>query len=231
MDIYVPSTPGHLKITQTMIEDFIIDPVLGVEVIFGYKLDAFQRVRLKICWWTPRVMDSSGFSSAKSINMWLVSNLRALLLPGHVAGVYYPNFNSGKKVYWPYFRKTALQSKIYAAQCGKERIEGIDGKSNEVAKAMDKGNSTWEYLYKNESRIMMPAPGFMQDAKSQAGMRFHDLYIDEFTKIEAVKGGGIDQQLIGRTTMEPYNREHPIYCAHHLFLATAEDTTHPSYER
>jgi hypothetical protein len=231
MDIYVPSTPAHLKITQTMVEDFIIDPVLGVKVIFGYKMDAFQRARMKICWWTPRVMDSSGFSSAKTINMWFVSNLRALLLPDHVVGVYYPNFDSGKRIYWLYFREVAQHSKLYAAQCGKERVDGIDGKSNEVGKAMDKGPSCYVFEYRNGSRIMMPAPGFMQGAKSQAGMRFNDLDVDEWTKIEAGKGEGIDDQLVGRTTRACHNKLHPVFRNHHLFLATAEDTMHPAYPR
>ena len=233
VNILVPSTPKRLQITETMICDFIIDPVLGVEVIFKEKLDAFQRARLKICWWTPRVMDSSGFSSTKTRGMWWVSTLRALLLPNHVCGVYYPNFESGKRIYWKYFREVALKSPLFQAQCGRDRVIGLDGKSEEMAKAMDRGPSCWVFQFKNESQIMMPAPNFLQGAKTQAGHRFNDLYIDEWTKVESVpgKGEGIDDQLVGRTTRDSYNKKHPIYCNHHLFLATAEDTLHPAYSR
>lgn len=231
-DIYLPSQPRHLKITQTMIDDFMIDPVLGIQIIFGAKLDHFQRCRAKICWWTPRVMDSSGFSSAKTISMWFISNLRCILIPNHVAAVYYPSFESGKKIYWNYFRDIALRAPLFRAQMGMERVEGLDGSTSKDAKAMDRSASCYEFRYRNESKVLMPAPGFMQGAKSQAGYRFNDLYIDEWTKVEAGgKGEGIDDQLVGRTTRACFNKEHPIFCNHHLFLATAEDTMHPAYER
>lgn len=235
MNIYTPSTPRHLKITQTMIEDFILDPVLGIQVIFNAKLDTFQKCRAKICWWTPFVMDSSGFSSAKTLNLWYISNLRALLFPGHVAGVYYPNFESVKRIYWKYYREIAARAPLFRAQMGMERIEGLEGATAKDAKAMDRGPSCFVFRYKNESQIMCPAANWLQGARTQAGYRFNDLYIDEWTKVEAGGGGtggeGIDDQLIGRTTKESFNKNHPIWMNHFLFLATAEDTMHPAYER
>jgi hypothetical protein len=233
LNIHISSTPPHLKITETMIFDFLIDPVLGVKVLFGEDLDVFQRVRLKICWWTPRVIDSSGLSSAKTTNMWWVCNLRALLMPNHRCGVYYPSFDAGKRIFTPIFLRVASQSAIYRAQVGRQRILGIDGKSHEEEKALKKGPACYVFDYKNGSQVLMPAPGFLQDAKTQAGQRFHDLYIDEWTKIMAMgeDSKGIDDQLIGRTTMESWNKNHPIWRNHHLFLATAEDTMHPAHHR
>ena len=233
MDIYTPAIPRHLKITQTMLEDFITNPVMVANFIFKEKLDAFQRVRLKICHWTPFCMDSSGLSSAKTRGMWNISNLRCLMFPGHVAGVYYPNFESGKRIYWRYFREVALKSEFFRAHIGRERVYGMDGKAEEMAKAMDRGPSCWVFQYKNESTVLMPAPNFLQGAKTQAGQRFNDLWVDEWTKVEAVpgKGEGIDDQLVGRCTRESFNKHHPVWRNHMLFLATAEDTMHPAHAR
>lgn len=233
MNILVPSIPPFLKITQTLIEDVIANPVVGAKVIMGENLDVFQRVRLKICWNTPRVMDSSGFSSAKTKNMWIVSNLRALLFPGHIGAVYYPVFMTGQLTYWKYFNEVAARAPLYRAQLGRNRLVGVDGKSGEEGKATGKGPSCWECNYKNDAQILMPAPGFLQGAKTQAGLRFNDLYVDEWTKVEAMsaESDGIDDQLVGRTTRHCFNKSHGIHRNHHLFLATAEDRMHPAYDR
>lgn len=238
MNILVSTAPpAHLRITETMICDFLINPVLGIRVLFGYDLDAYQRVRAKTIWWTPRVMDSSGFSSLKTQVAWMIFNLRCLLFPGHVVGVYYPSFDASKRNYVPMFTKVAAQSEIYRAQVGRQRVIGVDGKTDQEAKALHKGPSCYVFDYKNGSQQAIPAPGFLQDAKTQAGTRFHDLVVDEWTKILAMKSNdgsgesGIEKQLVGRTTLESWNKNHPIYRNHHLFLATAEDTMHPAHRK
>lgn len=214
-----------------MVEDFIMDPVLGVRVIMNLKLDAFQRVRLKICHWVPRVMDSSGFSSAKSIGAWAITNLRPILFPGRCCGVYYPTFDAAKRIYIPNYTKVARNAPLFRAQLGRPKVIGLDGSSATEAKALMKGPSCWSVTYKNGSEVLVPAPGFLQDAKTQAGQRFSDLYIDEWTKVEATGTEGIDEQLIGRVTLESWNKNHPIYRNHILFSATAEDTMHKGYTR
>jgi hypothetical protein len=232
MNILVPSCPARLTITQTMVEDFIINPCLGAKIIMGEDQDAFQRARLKICWWTPFVIDSSGFSSAKSRNMVLVSVLRSLLLPEHVSLVYYQNFQAAKDIYGRFFSEMAARSPLFRAQLGRPKIKGVDTMRNvEDAKSLNKQPSTWIWDFRNGSRIMAPAPGFSQDAKNQAGKRSNDLYIDEWTKVEAGGTEGIDDQLVGRTTQASWNKHHPIYCNHHLFTATAEDVMHPAFTR
>lgn len=231
MNILVPSIPARLKITQTLIEDAIYDPVGPCQYIFNEELDYFERVRLKICWHTPRVMDSSGFSSVKTRGMWRISVLRAIILWDHVSAVYYQNFPNGQLVYWKHFNEVAARAPIFRAQMGRQRIVGLDGATGEEAKAVGKGPSCWQCDFKNGSKVMMPAPGFFTDAKTQAGLRFNDLYIDEWTKIVATGTTGIDDQLIGRTTRHSFNQNHPLFCNHHLFLATAEDVSHPGYAR
>lgn len=227
MDIHVSSSPKHLKITQTMIEDFIINPVLGAKVIFGEVMDEFQKSRLKTYWWVPFTMDSSGFSSFKTRTFWLAFNLRCLLIPDHVAGVYYQNFNTGQKTFWQYFDVFRRRSPIYRAQIGKMAADLTETEG----KGTVKGPSCWNCYYKNESHLMLPAPGFLTDARSQASIRLNDLGVDEWTKIDATGSTGIDDQLIGRCTRESFNQHHPFWCNHQLFLATAEDTLHKAYDR
>lgn len=240
MNIHTPSVPPVLRITETMICDVLCDPVLGARILLGEELDAFQRVRLKVSWWSPRCIDSSGFSSEKTGNMVRKALLRSLLFDGQVSAIYYPSFDAAKRIFMPPFLRIAMQSPILRAQLGRQRILGVDGKSHEEEKALKKGPACYVIDFKNGSQILLPAPGFLQDAKTQAGQRFHDLYIDEWTKIMALGSKsndtknphtGIESQLLGRSTLASWNKEHPLYCNHHLFLATAEDTMHPAYHR
>lgn len=210
-----------------MIEDFIVDPVLGARVIFGEVMDEFQKVRLKTYWWVPRVIDSSGFSSFKTRTLFIYQNLRCLLIPDHVAGVYYQNFNVGQKSFWGYYDLFKRRSAIFRVQIGQMAAD----MSETEGKGTTKGPSCWNCYYKNASHIMLPAPGFLTDARNQASIRLNDLDVDEYTKIDATGSTGIDDQLLGRCTRETFNQNHPFWCNHQIFTATAEDTMHPAYER
>ena len=95
----------HLKITLMMVEDFLIDPVMGIYVIFGVKLDIFEASATRITWWVPNVLDSSGFGTGKSFRIWLVSNLRALLIGGQQIVAYYQTFQSVKDIYWGNYQR------------------------------------------------------------------------------------------------------------------------------
>jgi hypothetical protein len=223
--------PPRFRITPTLRDDCLCDPSFAAQYFFNAKPDEFQKARFKICWWTPRVMDSSGFSSSKTWNLWMISVLRCLLMEDHVAGVYYQVFSTGQKTYWKYFNEVAARSEVFRHHLGKARIIGLDGKTEELSKAMLKGPSCWSMDFKNGSQIMMPAAGFASDAKTQASIRLNDLFIDEWTKIMAAGSEGIDDQLIGRATRECFNKDHPLWCNHQMFLATAEDTMHPGYAR
>jgi hypothetical protein len=228
VSIYTPSVPKRLQLTQTMVDDFIDRPDLGAKVIFNETLDAFQSVRLKQMVMVPRVMDSSGFSSAKTRTFFIAFNLRCMLIGDHHAGVYYQNFDSGQRNFWQYYDVFKRKSEFFRAQLGKMDLE-----TNEVenTKGTKMGASCWIATFLNESKLFLPAPSFLTNSASQAGQRFNDLGIDEFTKIEAMGSTGIDDQLIGRCTRASFNKEHPFWCNHNVFLATAEDMMHPAYER
>lgn len=228
--IHTPSIPKHYAITQGMFEDLIHDPVMAAKVLLKFDLDVFQRCRLKYYWHVPFVMDSSGFSSAKTASLWIVSNLRCLLIPELVAGVYYQMFTSGQLTYWPYYQLAARESSIFRAHLGKIDMMKEEG-GKKAAKAELKGPSCYICEFKNGSKVLMPAAGFLQDAKTQAGLRITDLYIDEWTKIEATGSEGIDQQLIGRQTKAGFNQHHPFWSGKQIFLATAEDSSHAAWPR
>ena len=179
MEILTPSIPNRLQITQTMMEEFIIDPVMGAKVLLGYDLDVFQRARLKYYWWTPYCIDSSGISTGKTVVDWLYVVLRSMLIHDHVTLVYYQTFQAMKDNFWPLFNRCGSQ--IYRAHCGRFTDDGEENKRD--ARDSAKEPSCYKVFFKNQSQILCPAPAFLQKAKGQAGRRTNDLLIDEWTKI------------------------------------------------
>lgn len=239
-NIHTPSTPRHLKITQTMVEDFIIDPVLGIRVIFNTSLDVFQQSALRTYWWVPDVIDSSGFGSGKSLRAWLYSNLRCIILGDQWGWAYYQSFQAGKDIFWPYYEKyNSRSAPLFAAQLGKLDEDGdTSGKDN------TKGPAAYTQHFKNGSKMVLPAPGWFQSAKTQAGLTFNFAIVDEWTKIETMskkkpgrgrmqeyEAGGIDQQIQGRLRRECFNQFHPLWGNHCKFMATAESLQHPAARR
>lgn len=232
MNVLVPSIPKRLQITQTMVEDFIRDPVLGAYVLLGVKLDVFQQQRLRLLWWVPDVMDCSGFGTGKSYTLWVFINLRAMLIPEQHLVVYYQTFQALKDIFWPYYKEHgARRAPMFAAQLG--RLDGsgdVDGKDN------TKGPACYQQHFKNGSIVFGPAPGWMQDAKTQAGLTFNVAAIDEWTKVETMTSkdsaeGGINAQILGRVRKSSFNQHHPFWGNHRVFLATAESHNHPGYAR
>jgi hypothetical protein len=201
---------------------------MAAHAIFGVKLDEFQKVRLKQYVWIPRVLDSSGFSSFKTFTFWMAWNLRSILIEDNHSAVYYQNFNAGQQSFWQYYDKFRRSAPFFNAQIGRMNLE----MTSTEGRATNKGASCWKAFYRNGSQIYLPAPGFLQNnSASQASLRFNNIGIDEFTKAEATGSKGIDEQIMGRGTREAWNKHHPFWCNHQLFLATAEGTEHPAYER
>lgn len=236
MNAHVPSIPKRLAVTPTMIDDFIIDPVMGAKVIMGITLDAFQMDFLRTCWWVPNVLNCAGFGVGKSfIAQWVYHQLRAMIIPGQEIIMCYQTFETGKLVYWPNFDR--IHSPIFDAQKGRMDYQGKkDGKDN------SEGPACWHQYYKNGSHILMPAPNWLQDAKSMAGLTVHVAGVDEYTKVESMgkknaagqvtdTHGGINQQLLGRLRGGNFNQFHPLWSNRICFTATAESPQHPSWRR
>ena len=236
----VSRVPAHLRITPTMVDDFLIDPVMGIYVIFGVKLDVFQAYATRITWWVPNVMDCGGFGTGKSFRIFLVSNLRAILMPGQQIVAYYQDFGATKDIYFNNYKRFGSdRAPLFAAQKGNLDEEGLqDGKD------MTRGSGCYKQHFRNDSCIFGPAPNWLQGAKGQAGRTFNFAAIDEWTKIETMTPkttkltgnsgeliGGIDQQIIGRVRGMNFNRNHMLWSNHIVFTATAESTQHPGYSR
>lgn len=209
-----------IQIKQSHLEAFLLDPVLAAYAIMGAELDTFQQARLRIYWFVPEVVDSSGVSTGKTIVDFVYLNLRCLLLTDHIAAIYFPNFQVGKDEFWPYFDRYIQQSSVYQQQ-----FTFHHGKVGE-----HKYPGAWVMDYKNGSRLVMPAPNFLSDSLTQASRRFNTLVVDDWLRAEDM-GEGISKQLVDRTTRPSFNKNHPIWCNHQKFLGHAERPSHKGYTR
>jgi len=217
--------PSGLSVSEATWEEMLSDPVMAAWVIFGVELDAFQAARLRYYWWVMKVIDSSGFSSGKTIVDFLFTNLRCMLLPDQDVGVYYPVFETGKNTFWGYYRKFLSTAPIFRAQMGRTDESGEDDGDGKT-----EGAACWKAFFRNGNTLFMPAPSFMKAAATQASMRFNTLLVEEWPHIDA-SSTGIDDQLIGRTTKPCWNQFHPIWGNHILLTAPAKTRMHPGYAR
>ncbi|HEX3800270.1 MAG TPA: hypothetical protein VH413_16360 [Verrucomicrobiae bacterium] len=241
MDVLVPSSPKRLRITPTMVDDFLIDPVLAARILLSITFDAFQAAAFRILWWVPNVIDESGFGTGKSLRLWAVQQLRAMLIEEQWLCAYYQTFEAGKSIYWPNYNTRMGANPYFRAQLGKTDFEGDkDGKDN------SKGPACYSQHFKNGSVVRMPAPNWLQNAIGQAGLTMNGVVIDEWTKVETMgkkKGesttynqagavtGGINQQILGRLRKANFNQHHLLWKNRVIFSATAEHTNHPSQAR
>lgn len=207
-----------LQISNRLLEKFLFDPVMASEILMGWSLDTFQQCRLRQYWWQPFVIDSSGVSSGKTAVQFVYANLRCLLIPNHVAAVYLPNFQVGKDEFWQLFNDTIARHEIFAQQLVMDR--------NRLGEKKSPG--TWSMHYKSGSRLLLPAPGFLNDSKNQASRNFNTLVVDEVFKAMEM-GDGVQEQLIDRARRANYNQFHPIWGNHVKLLGHAETPSHKGY--
>src|SRR6266436_2700650 len=105
-----------MQFKQSHLEAFLLDPVLAAYAIMGAELDVFQQARLRFLWWTPVTVDSSGVSTGKTRDNFIFTNLRCILLHDHICGVYFPNFQTAKDEFWPYFERFMETAPVFRAQ-------------------------------------------------------------------------------------------------------------------
>ena len=224
MNILVPSAPRRLRITQTMWEDFLCDPVLAAWIIMGYRLDAFQSVRLRHFWWVQDVIDVSGLASGKTIVDWIFANLRAVLIPDQEIGVFYPTHSTGKETFWNYY--DWCQGPIFRSQKGR-MIQEDDDAPTRKRNSETKSGGTWKVEFLNGNRLYLPAPDIAKDSMGQASKGYNTLIIEEFTMIDE-RSDAIDKQLLGRARRQNWNGNHPIWGNHRLLTAPSKTRMHAS---
>src|SRR5271156_4200141 len=162
-----------IEIEQKWIERFYFDPVMAAHVMMGARLDTFQKARLRFYWFTPETIDSSGVGTGKTIVDFVYLNLRCILIPNHLAAIYFPNFQVGKDGFWnKYFPAFEELSPIFRAQFAQAN-------QREEEKANQRNPGAWIRSYKNGSKLFMPAPDFKGDSKNQASRDFNTVVIDD----------------------------------------------------
>lgn len=223
LNILQPAIPKARRITESMAEELMCDPVMAAEVLLGFRFDAFQAARLRYFWWCPFLIDSSGFSTGKTITDWAYIQLRCLLLPEHTAGVYYPVFETGKNSFWTYYEK--CDHPIFRAYTGR-----LDEEGEKKGKSRAEGSACFKAFFRNGSSMLMPAPSFLKSASTQASLRLNTLLVEEWTHVDAMSDG-IDAQLIGRVTQKSWNQNHPVWANHIHFTAPAKTRLHPAFNR
>ena len=212
-----------IEIEQKWLEKFFFDPVMAAWVIMSAKLDTFQKARLRFYWFTPETIDSSGVGTGKTVVDFIYLNLRCILIPGHLAAIYFPNFQVGKDAFWnKYFPMFEELSDIFRAQFAQ-------ASKREEEKMNQRNPGAWIRSYKNGSKLYMPAPDFKGDSKNQASRDFNTVVVDDYLRAED-QGDGINKQLIDRARAPSFNKNHPIWCNHIKLLGHAGSPTHKGYQ-
>lgn len=213
---------------QSHLEAYIRDPVLAAHAIFGADLDVFQRVRLRMMWWVPELIDDSGISTGKTEILWLWAQLRAILLPQpspyphRIIGIYYPTLESAKSNFAPKYQKyietcPVFRNELRRMHGGKLGYQSLSG--------------AIQWVYRNGSIVQCPAANYQQDAKNQASKRFHDVGVDEAKEAD-LGSQALDAQILGRVTAPGWNNKHPVFANHVVLMGHAEDPdSHPFYKR
>lgn len=228
-----PSAPNGLQLPASLWMRLVCDPVLAAKVLLGYDLDIFQRARLRAYWWTPFLIDSSGYSTGKTIVTWIYCVLRALLIPNQWIGVFYPTGETGRNTFWNYFDE--CQSPILKMQLG--RLTDNEDETGRLSK-ITRASACYKAYFLSGSRIYLPAPSFDRGSDSQSSTRYNVVHLEEWTHVDAAasarrKVSGIDKQIIGRATRPDgcWNKRHPLWSNHVHFSAPAKPQSHPAWKR
>jgi hypothetical protein len=213
-----------IELQHEVLDDLMLDPVFAAEALMGLKLDTFQQAALKLDWYFPMTIDSSGTGTGKTLRMFALACLRAILCCNAThtqwVGCYFPTWGQvGKQEFWQYFYKFLKTApSIFRDQFAVHRRKIHE----------EKGAACWTMYFQNGSKIEMPAPNFMKDAETQAGRSFNTLLVDEWLKCT---GSGIDSQLIERARRPAWNAEHPFWCNHIHLKGHAQTPGHKGYQR
>lgn len=209
------------RLTAMMVDDCLHDPVLGAKVLLGYTVPPHFELRLWGMWLRPFMVDSSGFGTAKSLGIAIVSALRAILIEGRVVGICSKTKAQGELVH-QYFDRWIDSSAIFRSQV---RI-GTGGKL-----AATHGSSHWSTKFRNGSELRTITPDFARGAEKAGSEDWHDGMFDEWTKYPDINA--FQRQLMTRVrkpVLPPYSAGDPIFANHIYMGGTAKYQWHPCYK-
>jgi len=205
-----------------MVDDCLHDPVLGAEVLLGYKIPPHEALRIRGMWLSRFMIDSSGSGTGKSFNIAIVAALRTLLIEDRMSGIISKTFPQGKLVY-ANFDRWIETSPIFRNEIRKNRV-GEPMSSH--------GTDVWQLTARNGSVVRVIPPGFMNDAERAASESWTDGYYDEWTRYHNYEA--LDRLLIPRVRKpipECYDAENPVF-GHHVYLGgTAAYQWNPAYQK
>jgi len=208
------------KLTATMIDDFIHDPVLAAKVIIGWDLPPHQQIRLMDMWTTHLTIDDSGFSSGKTATFAIAIALRSILFSERKTGIVSGTFRQSKIIFG-YFDSWYNSSPIFR-YC----LKHARGKPK-----ITHGTDAWEAQYRGDSIVRALPPGFIGDSTKDKSRlrseRWHDGYFDEWTTFDITI---MTRTLFGRVTALNRNPDDPIRQNHIHLASTPGFTSYPSYE-
>ena len=224
MNIIVPSTPGRYRLTRTMTDELLYDPVKAAWIFFEIEFDAFQAAALRIQWFSYESEDHSGFGTGKTLRGWILCQLSGILIPDCVTGVIMQNMQSAKDNFWKYYEDARYMTPLFRAQLGRFSIEDDvrEGKST------SREAGTWKRYFKGGGRLEMPAPDHVRDGEKLGSWEVNRMVIDESNKVRAM-GQAVAKQLTGRVRLQPFNRDHPAWQNKVWEMGTAETVDRPGY--
>jgi hypothetical protein len=204
------------KVTATMVEDMLFDPILAAKVILKVRLPPHEELRLLWMWTTPYSNDDSGFSTGKSWTFALVAALRSILIPERVSGVLSKTFAQGKLIF-ANFDRWYNTSPIFRG-C----IKHYGNKPRLVH-----GQDAWVAYFRGGSTVRVLPPNFMQDAERLRSERWHDGYFDEWTTYGNFKA--FNTTIIGRVVNVNKYKDCPVRMNHVHMASTPASEDHPAY--
>jgi hypothetical protein len=211
-------------VTAMMIDDCIRDPVLGAEVILGFKdIPPPQALRLRGMWQSKFMIDSSGLGSGKSTCIAIVAALRMLLIEDRTAGIISYTFRQGKQIFENNFDRWIETSPIFRNEIRKNRVQ---------EPMSTHGTDYWQLTARNGNVIRVVPPSFMTNSDRVAGESWTDGYFDEWTRYQNYDA--LDQVLVPRVRKpisEMYDVKDPIFTHHIYFGGTAGFQWNPCYTR
>lgn len=209
-------------LTATMVDDFIHDPVLATEIIFGFRLPPHQQLRIWGMWTSPYMIDSSGAGSGKSFTIAIVSALRSILFQDRVSGIIGRGYGQGKLIY-DNFDKWLISCPIFREQIRLDKKHGLMSVH---------GGEACQLTFKNGNIIRVIPPDFAKDGLRVASESFTDGYFDEWTRFQNY--GAFNKVFLGRVRKpipECYPKDDPVFGNHIFMSGTAQSTSHPAYTK
>lgn len=204
------------KVTATMVEDMLFDPILAAKVLLDIQIPPHQELRLLHQWCTFLTIDDSGFSTGKTFTNAILMALRSVLIPNHISGVLAGTFRQGRLMF-QYIERWSHTSKIFRS-CLRQHRGGPH---------LVHQNDIWQAFYRGGSENRVLPPNFAQDSERLRSERWHCGYFDEWTKFGSLSA--ITKTLFGRVTALNTYGDCPVR-GNHIHLSSTPGFMHePCY--